>query len=166
MRILLGTLALVTLAACGGASTPVTPPKPTPTVRQAAATAYLAAATKANDADVAAKLLCPGDSATAAQYQACYAAASKAEQTFVTSVFSITFPSDMKADVDALIKANSTLAAADNSIAQATDPTSDIPDGITENTASTEAGAAASVVRHDLELAPVPILNTPSPRPI
>jgi hypothetical protein len=137
-------------------------PKPPPTVNQAAAAAYLAAATTFNAADDAASKLCPGNTPTTAQLTACYGAYYTADQAFIQAIFAITFPPEMKADVDGLIKAETQVASADDSIASSSDPNSDYADFATDRTAGNDEVAAAGVVRHDLGLPPVP-LSTPAP---
>ena len=131
-------------------------PKPAPTVKQTAAAAYLAAATKSNTATDAANALCPGASPPVAQLTACYTALSAVEKQFIQDIFAITFPPEMKADVDALISSNTQLESAYNGLAH--NPTTDYADAATINTQGSAAVAASGVMRHDLGLPPVPTL--------
>jgi hypothetical protein len=139
---------------------------PTPNVTKVAATAYLAAATAYNTALDADNKLCPGPNNTNAQVTACYGAYYKADQAFQQALFAINFPPGMKADVNAMISADSTQANTENSIATSSDPNNDYSDFTALTTASNNTSAAAAIVRHDLGLPPVPVgTSTPSSSP-
>ena len=160
----IGLLAtMCVLGACGSThmSTGSTSAKPTPTVKEAAASEYLAAATTYNAAIDAASKLCPGATDTNAQLAACYSGYYKADQAFQQAVFAIRFPPGMTADVDALITACSLQTQADYGIATSPDPNGDYSGIAADNTAAANASAAASVVRHDLGLPPVPVGTLP-----
>jgi hypothetical protein len=159
-RLTLAAALTLLLGACGAAAAT---PTPTPTVKQAAATAYLAAASKANDGTAAAAKLCNGNAPTAAQYQACYAALKADDQTFINALVAIHFPPEMKADVDALTKTLTQSAAAENALGTASDPNADYNDSSTLKTAEATRIAAAATVRTDVGLPAVPL--TPKPPP-
>jgi hypothetical protein len=160
MRYAIATAFVFALGACGTANATSTP---TPTVKQAAATAYLAASSTANKATTAATKLCAGNAPTAAQYQACYAALNADDQKFITALAAIHSPPDMKADADALTKALTQSAAAENALAAASDPNADYNDASTLKTAEAARIAAAATLRTALGLPPVPLAPKPPP---
>jgi hypothetical protein len=165
---LLGTITLLTLTGCGGtpSSSLVSTPTPTPTATPApaptanltatAAAAYLAAATTANVATDNPQHKATCNSATIANNKACYAQEFTLEEQFLTTISAITFPDSMKADVSALISANTKEAQLDNTLSQEANPNADTLDYNALKGVVNDASAASGVVRHDLGLPPVP----------
>ncbi len=165
IAILVGTCTLaLTITACGTQAGPskILGSKPTPTVKEAAANAYLTAANAYNAAVDTGGRLCPGTSSTNAQLKACYTAFCNADQVFQKALFAITFPPGMKADVNAIISADAAETIADCGIATSPDPNADYSDFAASTAAGNAAAAAASIVRHDLGLPPITV-TAPSP---
>jgi hypothetical protein len=157
------------MAACGGSASPTagTPsaaarapaatvqptPSPTADLYPTAKVAYLAAASAGNTAVNAANAAL-ARATTAAQESAAYKKLAAADTSFRAAVFGLTFPTDMKADANALIGAISSEIAAFQSAASAADPLGSVPQGAI-TVANSAGSAAANVVRHDLGLPPI-----------
>jgi hypothetical protein len=155
--------AILGMAGCGSQAASVQPstsaataPTPTADLTAAASAAYLAAATTANDSNTPQiKALCKSPTRIA-DIKTCWAKSFTTAQKFLTDITAITFPDSMKADVTALISANTKVAQLANTLSQQDDPTADTIDYNAYNAAANDAAAAAGVVRHDLGLPPVP----------
>jgi hypothetical protein len=88
--------------------------------------------------------------------KACMTAYARLDQAFLASLFAITFPPEMKADVDALITAGDKLVTVESVLASLQQPLFDTQDFTRFEQDDTDYGAAANVVRHDLGLPPRP----------
>jgi hypothetical protein len=73
-----------------------------------------------------------------------------------TTISAITFPDTMKADVSALISAETKQAQLENTLSQQANPNADTLDYNALNAAGNDSTAASGVLRHDLGLPPVP----------
>jgi hypothetical protein len=97
----------------------------------------------------------PGTTFTSiAQAKRYWSRAVTLERTFLTAIFAITYPSFMKADVDAQIAAETKLVEDDTELAA--NPTDSAAQATATTDGSAEAGTA-NVVRHDLSLPQVPL---------
>ena len=77
------------------------------------------------------------------------------DDKFLAGLYAIVFPVEMKADVNALIAAETKVAAAEHALAQSSNPSYDQADYTAVH--SNDEVAAAGIVRHDLGLPPVPL---------
>jgi hypothetical protein len=161
----LNIVAAIGIAGCG-ATNPSAPPTPvataspsatpaaTPNLTSTAAAAYLAAATTANAAQNAIYKAYPKTFTSLAQAKHYWSQIEAVERTFLTTIFAISYPSFMKADVDAQI-ADETKVVAD--YAQlAANPNDSVAYAANQSDNTTATGAA-NIVRHDLGLPQVPL---------
>ena len=128
---------------------------PTPDYRVTAAAAYLAAADTVYSGFDALNKAYPGTTFTSiAQAKRYWSQAATLDRTFLTTIFAITYPAAMKADVDAEIAAQTKVVAEDTELAA--DPTDKAAQAAVTTDITAEA-RAANVVRHDLSLPQVPL---------
>ena len=160
--------ALLLLAGCGAAPAATTPAPvatatptavptatPTPDLTPAAAAAYLAAATTGNAGFTALYKAYPGSTfASTAQAKRYWSRAETLDRTFLTTIFAISYPASMKADVDAQIAAQTKVVADETALAA--DPT-DNAASAADGTDSTAEAGTANIVRHDLGLPQIPL---------
>jgi hypothetical protein len=128
---------------------------PTPDYRVTAAAAYLAAAdTVYSGFDTLNKAYPNTTFASITQAKRYWSQAETLDRTFLSTIFAITYPAFMKADVDAEIAAQTKVVADDTELAA--DPT-DKAAQAADTTEIRAAAGAANVVRHDLSLPQVPL---------
>jgi hypothetical protein len=154
-----GTIVALSLAACGSqasgtsivpAAPPAATPTPTPDLYPSAKAAYLAAASTGNVA-VGKANTALNNATTIAQATAAYKLMVVVHTNVRAALFAITFPTNMKADVNALIGATSDAILAFNDAAD--DPTASGPQAAI-SAAYAAVVAASNSIRHDLGLPP------------
>jgi hypothetical protein len=139
------------------APTATTAPTPTPNLLATAAQQYLALATTLNAQETTLGNGACKSFTTTVQWHACYSQSLPLDHKWLNGLYMITFPSSMMSDVNAMISAETKVLSFEASLADSPNPSADTSDYNGDNTATSDAQAAAGVVRHDLGLPPVPV---------